>query len=178
NILFQDSLVREMRANLGLDATASSSGGLSEAERKRLEAEKKKQEAAEKAAKREADRLAKQEQQLQQSIEKQIDMWKHIYAERGEGEDKQLLDLEKRYAEFLKLTEKNEEKRAEVASIYTELRLKRLHEIDQENAKLLLAQQKEEADTRYQQQLADYDREYAAQVQAITQSNATAEEKE
>src|SRR5690606_11767442 len=43
NILFQDSLVREMRANLGLDATASSSGGLSEAERKRLEAEKKKQ---------------------------------------------------------------------------------------------------------------------------------------
>lgn len=131
-----------------------------------------------KKAEREAAQLKKQEEQLQASIEKQIEIWKHLYAERGEGEDKQLLDLEKRYAEFLKLTEKNEEKRAEVASIYTELRLKRLQEIDQENAKILLDQQKQEADTRHQQQLADYDREYAAKVEAITQSNATAEQKE
>src|SRR5690606_22043496 len=138
----------------------------------------KKQQAAENAAKREAERLAKQEKQLQESIEKQIDMWKHLYAERGENEDKELLELERRYAEFLKLTENNEEKRTEVASIYTELRLKRLREIDQANAKALLDQQKSEADIRYQQQLAEYDREYAAQVQAITQSNATAEEKE
>lgn len=141
-------------------------------------ADLRKQQAAEKAAKREAERLAKQEKQLQESIEKQIDMWKHLYAERGENEDKELLELEKRYAEFLKLTENNEEKRTEVASIYTELRLKRLREIDQANAKALLDQQKSEADIRYQQQLAEYDREYAAQVQAITQSNATAEEKE
>src|SRR5690606_10300721 len=74
NILFQDRLVKEMRANLGLDNNKSS-GGLSESERKRLEEEKKKQQAAENAAKREAERLAKQEKQLQDSIEKQIDMW-------------------------------------------------------------------------------------------------------
>ncbi|MBP3944415.1 phage tail tape measure protein [Sphingobacteriaceae bacterium WQ 2009] len=116
-------------------------------------------------------------QKVQDRIAVEIDSWKKMNTIQNDGMDKQLIDLDAKYAEFLKITTHHESKRAEVAEIYTTLKLKRLHELDEQAAKDYLAQKKQEFESSSQLIRSQAEAEYQFKLQQIDLQNTTEEEK-
>lgn len=112
------------------------------------------------------------------NLDSEKQYWEDLAAAQEEGHNKELHNLDKRYAELNKLTGLSEKERTRITEIYQAQRSKILLDIEKKNSKEYREQLKADWETTYRDALQDQEQYYLDRLEQINNSEAKESEKQ